>query len=204
MRSEQRQFVRVSADCPVKYRVIDADDPKKLKSDIFDSFSSMEVREIESKSHVHEKETDRHMMKMLLWLDWKVTYLIKLLAENKEQPIFPYQAVISDLSASGMKLHVPKTEPKGTSIQVRLILPILPFKELIIDAEVVWTQEENKGGDTEDNKNTEMAVAFRNLKEANQEDLFRYIIKRERQVRFEKEADRRMVESSRSDKIKLS
>jgi len=191
--SEQRQYVRVSADCPVRYRVVGTDDPAQMKPELFDSFSSMEVREIASKSHAHEEESDRHMMKMLLWLDWKVTYLIKLLAENKEQSFFPYQAVVSDLSASGMKLHVPRAEAKGTRLQVRLILPILPFKELILDAEVVWTRKKRQTGDSKEKTEVEMAAAFRDLKESDQEDLFRYIIKRERQVRFEAEANRRMV-----------
>ncbi len=193
MDAEQRQFVRVSADCPVRYRIIDTNDSSPMKPDVFDSFSSMEVREIASKSHAHQEEADRHMMNMLLWLDWKVTYLIKLLAEDKDQSFFPHQAVVSDLSASGMKFIVPNVEPKGTKLQIRLILPILPFKELILEGEVVRTREKKQTRDVQDQTDLEMGVAFRDLKESDQEDLFRYIIKRERQVRYENESKRMTV-----------
>lgn len=183
MDETRREFVRVTADCPILYRVVDSDDHRELKSDRFDPISSIETHDIASKIHTGGEHRDDLILELLLWIDWKVNYLIKTRSRDKERERFPYEAVMVDLSASGMRFFSDRQEPTGSKIQFRFILPILPFKEMTIDGEVIHSRQ--KGNDEDSSSQFEIGVEFSDMKESDQESLFSYVIKRERQIRYE-------------------
>ena len=183
MSDDRRRLVRVSADCPVLYRVIGSDPSRQLERDRFDPISSAETFALSSKVGPSANQRDDRIMEMLLWIDWKVNYLIKTLPQEKEKSFFPHEAVMVDLSASGMRFSSTRKEPIGAKLEFQFFLPILPFKEMIIEGEILRSRE--KKFDVGLSSPFEMAAEFKGVRETDQDALFRYIVKRERQIRHE-------------------
>lgn len=182
MDDSRRQFIRVSADCPILYRVIQPDDPIQLETDHFDPISSIETHDIASNLRSEGEHRDDRILELLLWIDWKVNYLIKERSRDKDRTLFPYEAVMVDLSGSGMRFSSHRKEEARTLLQFRLILPILPFKEMTFNGEVVHLRKK-KREDT--SPRYEIGVEYSDIKETDRESLFRYIVKRERQIRYD-------------------
>ncbi|MFQ5598213.1 MAG: PilZ domain-containing protein [Nitrospiria bacterium] len=181
MEESRRAFVRVTADCPILYRVVDTDDKSPFDHDCYDPISSIETQQIMAKIHTDNAQRDDQILELLLWIDWKVNYLIKTRSREKERERFPYEAVMVNLSASGMRFHTDKQESPGTRLEFRIILPILPFKEMTLIAEVIHIKQ--KTSKKNNIPQFEVGIKFLDLKHADQESLFSYIVKRERQIR---------------------
>ncbi len=194
MEESRRAFVRVSADCPILYRTIEAEDESAVEIDRFDPISSIETHSISSTLHSDSDSQESKIIELLLWIDWKVNYLIKERAWEKDKARFPNEAVMVDLSGSGMRFSSQKKEDIRTRLQFKFLLPVLPFKEMTLEAEVVHLKEK-----TDAKKNAhyyEVGVEFFNIKPADQEALFSYVVKRELQIRHEqREQDGKDTES---------
>ena len=183
MDDSKRGFVRVSADCPILYRVVQADDKIQLGTDRFDPISSIETHDIATKLYSEGEHRDDRILELLLWIDWKVHYLIKERSRDRDRALFPYEAVMVDLSGSGLKFSSHRKEGVRTLLQFRLILPILPFKEIIFNGEVVHLKEKKRAD--QPFFQYEIGVEYSDIKESDRESLFAYIVKRERQIRYE-------------------
>ncbi len=183
MDDSRRGFVRVSADNPILYRVIGTGDSRHLENDRFDQISFIETYDIASKLHSEGEHREDKILELLLWIDWKVNYLIKERSREKDRAHFPYEAVMVDLSGSGMKFSSHRKEPVRTMLQFRLILPVLPFKEMTFNGEVVHLREQRT--DEAAAPQFEIGVEYADIKESDRETLFSYIVKRERQLRHE-------------------
>jgi len=178
---ERRQYVRVSADCMITFRKIKGtEDQKKEVREHFDPISSTEISDIASKVHASGNQHDEMILELLLWIDWKVNYLIKNLLKDRETLIFPYEADMVDLSAAGMKFSSSEQMALGDEIEFRFFLPILPFSEMILKGVISRSRQKTY----QDNlpPHFEMSVEFEDLKRSDQEIIFRYVVKRERQI----------------------
>jgi len=180
---ERRHLVRVSADCPVLYRILGSEPLQKRERDRFDPISSAETFALSSNIGSSGNTRDDQVMEMLLWIDWKLNYLIKNMPQEKEKSSFPHEAVMVDLSASGMRFSSRRKEAVGTRLEFQFFLPILPFKEMLLVGEVLRSKENKFESDSD--SPFEMAVEFQTLRESDEDALFRYILKRDRQIRHE-------------------
>ncbi len=197
MSEERRKFVRVSAECMVSFRIVDNAANTHLMPERYDPISSNEISDIATKIRAAGNENDKLHLELLLWLDWKVNYLIKTLIKDKDAPEFPYEAEVVDLSASGARFSSHEQMALGSKIQVRFFLPVLPFNEMVIDGVVCRSRQK------ESHKSLpakfDLGVEFTNVKVLDQETIFRYVIKRERQILLaqhekEKEVERPEIE----------
>jgi len=183
MEKSRREFVRVNADCPILYRSIPPEGDSPLEKERFDPISSIETHSIAATMHSEGDHQNSKIIELLLWIDWKVNYLIKERSREKERARFPHEAVMVDLSATGMRFSSHKKEEIHTRLQFQFLLPILPFKEMTIDGEVIHLKEKiNKQTSSPD---YEIGVAFSEIKPVDQDSLFSYILKREMQLRHE-------------------
>lgn len=178
---ERRKYVRVSADCMITFRkIVDSEDINEPSRERFDPISSTEISDIACKVHAVGDQRDEMMLELLLWIDWKVNYLIKSLLKDKEALTFPHEADMVDLSAAGMKFSSDEQVALEQQLEFRFFLPVLPFNELILKGVVSRSRQKTYKDHLP--PLFEMSVEFQNLKPPDQEILFRYVVKRERQI----------------------
>ena len=181
MSDERRKYVRVSADCMISFRILsDTEDEHKSSRDRFDPISSIELSDITSKVHAEGDQRDEMILELLLWIDWKVNYMIKTLLKGKEAVIFPFEADMVDLSAAGMLFSTFEQVPLHATLEFRFFLPVLPFNEMILRGIVNRSRQKTVKMDSV--ARFEIGVEFQSMKESEQEFIFRYVLKRERQI----------------------
>ncbi|MFQ5589206.1 MAG: PilZ domain-containing protein [Nitrospiria bacterium] len=179
----------------VSFRKLDhPDTPQHLPRNHRDPISSNEISDIAAKIRASGNENDKMTLEMLLWIDWKVNYLIKMLLKDKESVVFPYEADMVDLSASGAKFETREQVAVGSKLQIQFFLPVLPFNEMVIEGVVCRSRqkETHKGLPPR----FEVGMEFTHLKEADQETIFHYVIKRERQIRQAQREEERSAYSA--------
>lgn len=124
---------------------------------------------------------------LILWLDWKMNYLFKALTQSKDAEVFPYQAVIIDLSASGMRFSTEREVKAKSTIEFEFILPVLPFREISLMGEVVRCVRSDK----EFSRDYEVSIEFRQIKDPDREHIIRYVVKRQLQLQREERGKNR-------------
>ncbi len=173
--------MRVSADCMITFRkIVDLEHNNEPSRERFDPISATEVSDIASKVHAAGDQRDEMILELLLWIDWKVNYLIKNLLKDKDALTFPHEADMVDLSAAGMKFSSNEQAAVGQHLEFRFFLPVLPFNEMILKGIVSRSRQKTYKDHLP--PYFEMSVEFKDLKPSDQEILFRYVVKRERQI----------------------
>lgn len=179
--ANRREYIRVSAECPVIYRIVNPIVPKRNPKKAVHHIPSLPSFDL-TQAKGNEEGLNPQIIELILWLDWKMNYLFKTLTQSKDAEIFPYQAVIMDLSASGMRFSTAKEVKAKAILEFEFILPILPFREMTLMGEVVRCvrsdQEELSG-------EFEVAVEFRRIKETDREHIIHYVVKRQLQLQRE-------------------
>lgn len=187
MRETNREYIRVNAACPILYRILDGknnpEENEQSVKDLFDPIALIGNQQITSKIDVGGDKQNEKIMELLLWIDWKVNYLIKAQSREQDKKLFPHEGIMSDLSGAGLGFSSEKSEAVGTKLQFKLILPVLPFKEMILDGVVVHSAQ--KGYNEDSTPKHEIGIEYSEIKEVDHEAIFRFIVKRERQIRLE-------------------
>ena len=182
---DDRGYIRVSTDCPVRYRVINPEEPKKIreKRHLLDHMPPMPCLDGVEKIYQHRNDSDAQILEMLLWLDWKVNLLLKTLTQERDQEIYPYQGLISNLSATGIRLLGTSGLEPDSWLELQLILPVIPFREMYLPGEVVWRSDADP--ETSSGHVYEAGVEFRDIKESDREQVIRYVLGRQMELRRE-------------------
>ncbi len=181
--ANRRGYIRVPAECPVIYRIIDPLVPKRNPKNNVHHIPSLPPFELTQNKYGTDERMDQQILEIILWLDWKMNYLFKTLTRAQDAEVFPYQAVLMDLSASGMRFSTSKEIKAGTLLEFEFILPILPFQEIVLVGEVIrctpFDREVLSNG-------YELAIEFRQVKESDREHIIRYVVKRQLQLQRER------------------
>ncbi len=187
MDKPKREYIRVSAACPILYRVLDSKNDSAGHEDDGENdlnpISLIEMPQIASRFDVSGNQENGQMLELLLWIDWKVNYLIKAQSRERDRKLFPHEAIVHDLSGSGLGLSSERAEQVGTKLRFKLILPVLPFNEMSIEGEVIHSEQ--KGWNEDSTPKYEIGVKYIEIKEDDRESIFRFIVKRERTIRLE-------------------
>ncbi len=183
MDETRREYIRVSAACPILYRVVDSEYDVDQGNSGFNPISLIEAPQIASKIDVGGDQRDEQMLELLLWIDWKVNYLIKAQSRERDRKLFPHEGIITDLSGSGLGFSSERAEQVGIKLRFKLILPVLPFNEMSIDGEVIHSEQQ--GWNEDSTPKYEVGAKYTDIKEADRESIFRFIVKRERKIRSE-------------------
>ncbi len=192
MTETNREYIRVNAACPILYRVLDAEENVEQNADFeksrFDPLSLIGSHQIASTLDVVGDPKDGQMLELLLCIDWKLNYLIKTQSREEDKKLFPHEGIVNDLSGSGLGFSSERAEAVGTKLQFKLILPVLPFSEMHIDGTVIRSVE--KGCNEDSTLKYEIGLEYSEIRAADREAIFRFIVKRERQIRLEKRAQK--------------
>jgi hypothetical protein len=178
--ANRREYIRVPAECPVIYRIVDPLAPKRNLQKAIHHIPSLPPLDLTHKGM--DEGLNPQIIELILWLDWKMNYLFKTLTQTKDAEVFPFQAVIIDLSASGMRFSTAKEVKARTILEFEFILPILPFREMTLIGEVVRCV---RSGKEELSGEYEVAVEFRRIKEPDREHIIHYVVKRQLQIQRE-------------------
>lgn len=179
--ANRREYIRVPAECPVIFRIVDPLVPKRNSKKSIHHIPSLPSFDL-TKTKGTEEGVNPQIIELILWLDWKMNYLFKTLTKSQDAEVFPYQAVIMDLSASGMRFSTAEEVKAKAILEFEFILPILPFREMSLVGEVVRcvrSQKEELSGEFE------VAVEFQRMKEPDREHIIHYVVKRQLQIQRE-------------------
>lgn len=178
----RREYIRVPAELPVIFRIIDPDDttPNIIKTQSFYHLSSLLSSDAAERGYQREETTDPQLREMIQLLDWKIHYLVRLIEETKSRAIFPYQGVILDISASGMRISTSQEIRGDTSLEFEIALPLLPFREMVLPAKVLRVSM------IEPSPYFLVGCSFEDIHESDREQIIRYVLKREMQLQREK------------------
>ncbi|GEM_PF-1609361 len=178
----RREYIRVPSECPVIFRIVDPQAPKRNPKNTVHHIPSLPPFDLTQK-YGAEEGVNGQIIEAILWLDWKMNYLFKTLTRAEDSEVFPYQAVLMDLSASGMRFSTSKEINPNTLLEFEFILPILPFQEIVLTGEVIrCVRSDNEAAPEE----YEIAVEFRRIKESDREHIIRYVVKRQMQLQRER------------------
>ena len=188
-REERRHSVRVLADCPAVYRVVDPNGPKRIEEKRSGLYHIPALPQFDTAEKLYKKlhgqaspQSDPDMMEMMLWLDWKISFMIKTLPQCSDEEVFPYRALVKDLSAEGMRVYTADAPKMGSVLECELILPVLPFREMFLKGEVVWFNNLK-----EDSVYAyEVGLNFKEISEPDREQVISYSVRRQMQLQRER------------------
>lgn len=181
--ANRREYIRVPAEVPVIYRMIDPNAPKRNPKNAVHHIPSLPPFDLTKSTYGTEEGASPQIIELILWLDWKINYLFKTITQAKDSEIFPYQAVLMDLSASGMRFSTSREVKTKTLIEFEVVLPILPFQEIVLTGEVIRCVRSRDEAHPDE---YEIAVEFRRIKESDREHIIRYVVKRQLQLQRER------------------
>ncbi len=188
-REERRHSVRALADCPAMYRMMDPNGPKRVEAQKSGRYPIPVLPRMDTAEKLYKKlhgqtehASDPDVMELLLWLDWKISFMIKALPQGQDEVIFPNRTTVKDLSADGLKVHVAEAPKLGDLLELELILPVLPFREMFLAGEVMWLNPK-----AESVCYCEVGLAFRGINWHDQEHIISYVVKRQMQLQRERQ-----------------
>lgn len=86
---------------------------------------------------------------------------------------FPYRLTILDISATGIKMMTDRNLPEGTKPEFQFVLPILPFRDMVLVGEVIRSVPASEKAD---HPIFETGVSFKNIRESDQEQIIRFVL----------------------------
>ena len=178
------RHISVSSECHAIYRIVPPNETAEMSKDLASSvyhvptFPSLDSIDPSGKIYEKRDEIDADLVELLLCLDWKVNLLIKMLAPQKDEALYPYRATIKEISVGNIKIGTCTPLKIGTVLEFHFVLPILPFKELCLSGEVVQAGTDNV-------EEYEISLHSHLLKESDREHLIRYVVRRQFQIKRE-------------------
>lgn len=182
---DQREYIRVPVRCPAIYRVVPAEGsltPPQEQPTLY-HVPPFPFTDPSESTHRPDEQAPAGLVEMFLWLDWKLNYLIKTLSQKQEKTFYPNQALITDLSGSGIRFTSAASHPPGSRLEFEIVFPMIPFREIVVLGDVIWSRE--IPGDASE-PSFEMGVTFKEIKETDREHIIRYVVRTQMQLQRER------------------
>ncbi len=188
---EKREFVRVEAYLPIKYRVIDEGEyetarqeclvtrpepPEGLASAPLNGFDLEELTR-QDWSLPNTESMDPLMARALNSIDRKLNLLLRLLIETNFPDVGQEPPVGVNLSGGGLRMVIPEQLVTGQKVLVELTLPTMPPAAITSIAAVVRVVPAPA---QEEANRYETALKFIDIHEDDREKIIRYVFKRQR------------------------
>jgi hypothetical protein len=178
------RHISVVSECQAIYRVVPPNETEQMSKSLTGSifhvpdFPSLDGSDPSERLYAKKEELDTDLVELLLCLDWKVNLLIKTLAPQRDETLYPYRTTIKEMSVANMKIETDRPLEIGILLEFHFVLPILPFKELSLRGEVV------KVG-TAGHHEYDILLHSHLFKETDREHLIRYVVRRQFQIKRE-------------------
>ncbi len=184
--SDKRESIRVSTECPAIYRVVLSEDAKMLsqRKDSIYQIPSLPLMDSAENLYRHAEETDPEVVDMLLWLDWKTSFIVKLMLRERDAGRFPHQATILSIGATGFLFYATEAYKPEMLLEFNFILPVIPFREMILTGTVVRC---NTVMGKDSLLGYEVGVSLISVTEVDREHMIRYVVKRQMQLQRERQ-----------------
>jgi len=175
---DRRKEIRFKARAAVSFNILEsADQYMRTYNSTLSIFNQPEYR----------LELNEHdpLEAFLLQLDAKLNYMIDLLSVNIQRKEYAHQALLIDISASGIHfLHSNEIKP-GTPLEIGLALPAQPNSLMDVAAEVLRCDTYDKSGAGE--YKYEIGLVLTDILPDDQENIIRYIFQKQREeIRHQK------------------
>jgi len=162
--TDQRKSFRIDDALPVMICKIDDQEFPRTGEPVREDLQDL------SPSTLQKENISPYLWRMLVNLNKKLDRVLEMLPVDlikvKSQPI--------NLSSTGMKVMVDKTFEPEETVRIKMLLPTLPAKELVITGKVV--RVEASDGEYE------VALHFLDLDEEVRDELFHYTLNRQRKA----------------------
>ncbi len=186
VQGDRRGAIRVSTDCPAIYRVVNTKDPsgENKKKEHFYKIPPLHVANSGENLSRRAEEVAPELLDMLLWLDWKTSFIIKRLSKREDEEIFPRHATFLNISSTGMLFFSTALHSIDEILEFNFIFPVVPFQEMMLIGRVVRSQVIFDG---ERPCGAETGVFFIGINEVDREHVIRYVVKRQMQIQRERQ-----------------
>ncbi len=187
MEMENTESVHVLSGCQTIFRIIDPDasegELKKRESAVFHvpPFPSLNAIDPSEKLYKKRDELDADLVELMLCIDWKVNFLIKMLSPKQDSDIYPYRALILEMSTESIKIITDQDLSIGAFLEFHFTLPILPFKELFLRGKLLNRSDQGE---------YVVEIDLDRLQESDREHLIGYLVKRQFQLKREQTRNR--------------
>jgi len=192
--SERREYARVDVECPALYRMVPRHERLQQKGAGAAIGAKRLAYPLPLTSQADAGDMAKHeddpsmarMMELLLWMDWKLNFLVRHLTASRDADRFPHSAVIVNLSAGGMRFVTTQVVGSGDLLEFEVVLPVVPYREMLIVGEVVRSRPLSIEGEPE----VECGVKFKfkEIRDVDQEFITRYVVQRQMQLQRERKA----------------
>jgi len=187
---DQREYVRVEAYLPLKYKILDESEYdearkrcKKQKGSAYSEpiaslLSGLSLEELRDPAPIHAEGIEPEMARALTEIDRKLNILLRLMVENRLTDIEQDLCHEVNLSGGGLRLTLPQQLNAGAKIGLEITLPLFPPIPLFTIAEVIRVVPSECS--TEGTPFFETALKFIEIDEDDREMIIRYVFKRQR------------------------
>jgi hypothetical protein len=177
---DSRSYHRTDTECPALYRSL-ASENQVRKAGHGASLPHLPLPEGIERGSRHEDRSNAQVFELFLWLDWRINSLIKMMSKAEDERAFPLRALIVNISASGLKFYTDENLSPRATLEFQIILPVVPFKELLLRGDVTWVKPRPKRGEGE--YAYEAGLNFNEISEGDRDHIIRYGISRELQIK---------------------
>ena len=165
MAAERRNFVRVSATLPLEIRVISREEADRLRDCYSVPWEGLTPLDV--KARLQHSELPQPLVDVLLELNRKLDLILDIVSSGEEcRKVAGGEWREVEISGTGMGFFWTKSLPPGTMLDIKLLLPTVPFRPIKALGEVVRT-EERRG-------KTWLGVKFTLLREEDREEIVRF------------------------------
>jgi len=187
--SERREYVRVEAYLPIKYKILDESEYeearkrcKKKEESYLKSIPSLltgiDLEKLKDPDPIHSEGIDPGTARALIEIDRKLNVLLRLMVEDRLSDIEQDLCHDVNLSGGGLRLTLPQKLETGAKIGLEIMLPMFPPIPLFTIAEVIRVvPAETSSAET---PHFETALKFIEIDEDDREMIIRYVFKRQR------------------------
>jgi len=190
--NERREIVRVAVEIGSIFRRLENKSSKGIsgKGGIFCKVPEIPSFDIAEKLHIKKDQSYKEFTEMLIWLDWKISFLTKRVNEAREMEIFPHHAMLTELSGEGAKLMTVTKQgfQRGDLLELNFVLPILPFKEMLAQGKIIHFRCVSPEASDADQQ-YEIGLHFFSVTTTERDHIFRYGMKRQMEIQRGRQSD---------------
>ncbi len=188
--SERREYVRVEAYLPIKYKILDEAEfeeaRKRCKKQKGESYpesvpsllAGINLEKLKDPDPINSEGIDPGTARVLTEIDRKLNLLLRLMVENRLSDIEQELCHEVNLSGGGLRLTLPQQLEAGAKVGLEITLPMFPPIPLFTIAEVIRAVPAEVA--TTDAPLFETALKFIEIDEDDREMIIRYVFKRQR------------------------
>ncbi|NOY53554.1 MAG: PilZ domain-containing protein [Deltaproteobacteria bacterium] len=187
---EQREYVRVEAYLPVKYKILDESEYEEARKrckkqkggtypeSIASLLSGLNLEKLRDPDPINPEGIEPGTARVLTEIDRKLNILLRLMVENRLTDIEQDLCREVNLSGGGLRLVLPQQLSPGEKIGLEITLPMFPPIPLFTIAEVTRVVPEKTS--KEGTPVFATALKFIEIDEDDREMIIRYVFKRQR------------------------